>query len=137
MRIIRRGGLAALALAAGTAFAGCGGDGGVASCTLTENVGTGTIKICEEISAANRQQLAQGCMSPGSVGGPDSGVTLNAQLAYAPCSHEGALGGCRITNNGVTVTEWWYVFGDAGTSGTSLDIQMLCASVPGGVYIAP
>src|SRR5262249_12075815 len=138
MRIAWTGGLVALALAAVTAVAGCGGSSGVVSCTLTESVGaSGALKICEEVAAANRQQLAQGCMSPGGVGGADSGVSLNAEFADAPCSHEGALGGCRITSGGVTVTEWWYAFGDAGVSGTSLDIRMLCANVPGGVYIAP
>jgi hypothetical protein len=125
------------------AAAGCGGGGGtvggVVSCTLTENVGTlGLIQLCEELPPSEGAQARQGCSVNMSLGGlGDAGVSVKGTYAPGPCSHVNALGGCRITSGGVTVTEWYYGSGDGGVaSGTSADIQMLCAGI-GAAFVAP
>lgn len=56
-------------------------------------------------------------------------------ITYAdgPCSHTNALGGCRMSANGVTATVWYYRPEGAGSSP---DIQALCKSA-GATYVSP
>jgi hypothetical protein len=120
-------------LAFALAGASCGGAGGVVSCTLSEMAGaSGTIKLCEEVSASERAQLQQTCvLSPDASA---SGIDASTDFVDGPCSHDGAAGGCRITSQGVTVTDWWYSTGTA-TTPTMADIQKLCGPI--GVFVAP
>ncbi len=101
------------------------------SCTVSEDVGTGSLKICEQESGADRAALQQSCTA--AAGGlVDAGIT--ATVVDGPCSHVGALGACETTAGGVTVQGWYYA--DAAGLETSADIQMLCAQA-GETYIAP
>ena len=135
---------AALSLAA--VVTGCGSSdkpgggtaGGLVSCTVSESVGADVaLKICEEAdnTPQNVQGLKQACMVPAGGGGlPDAGIMAGADFEYAGCSHVGALGACRTTTGGMTVTGWYYQ--DPTGLETSADIQMLCAQA-GATYVAP
>jgi hypothetical protein len=136
--------LAALSIAAAAGI-GCGsgsdghggGDGGLVSCTVSEAAGTIALKVCEEAdnTSQNVQGLMQACMVPAGGGGlADAGITAGADFEYAGCSHVGALGACRVTTGGMTVTGWYYQ--DPNGLETSADIQMLCAQ-SGATYVAP
>ena len=102
-------------LAFALSASGCGGSSsqaaaGTSSCTLSETVtgGGSTIgsKICEEadnLTATQAQQFMQQCMLSGGGGlGADAGISAQAIYASGPCSHEGALGGCRVVQGGMT-----------------------------------
>src|SRR5690349_20164500 len=141
----RAGSFMAFSMAAALA-AGCGSSdmpgggsaGGLVSCTLSESVGAVlALKVCEEAdnTPQNVMGLKQACMVPAGGGGlPDAGITAGADFEYAGCSHVGALGACRITTGGMTVTGWYYQ--DPTGLETSADIQMLCAQA-GATYVAP
>lgn len=116
--------------------AGCGsgsggGAGGVSSCTVSENSGGISLKICEQVSGGDRAALQQSCATA-TGGQADGGVT--ATIVDGPCSHVGALGACEATSGGVTVEGWYYA--DPTGLETSADIQMLCAQA-GETYVAP
>jgi hypothetical protein len=103
---------------AGVLAAGCGsgGSGGVVSCTLGSNAGDGFVPaLCQEVPAIERTQVQQSCM-----------LGATSQFTNGPCSHVGALGGCRQTTGPVTETIWYY---DDGSGQTSADIQMLCDGI--------
>lgn len=108
-----------------------GGDDGVASCTVSENAGSISLKICEQVSGGDRAALQQSCAMASS-GQADAGVT--ATIVDGPCSHVGALGACEETAGGVTVEGWYYA--DPSGLETSADIQMLCSEA-GETYVAP
>jgi hypothetical protein len=130
---------AMVAVLAAAAAIGCGGSSGGASglvsCTISESIGgvdDGGIglMLCEEASGAEAQQIRQACMTPGL--GADAGFSAQAQFVNGPCSRVGAAGGCKVTNQGVTATAWYYTMG-----GFTPDLIMqLCASA-GGMFIAP
>ena len=131
--------MVALAGLMGPAACG-GGDGGalsgIDSCTLGEQTPLGTIMVCEEASgldATSVSQFQMGCMGPPS--GADAGLTINVHFEHAPCSHEGALGGCRVRSRGETVTGWYYNIGSTNTF-TSRDIESLCNST-GATFVSP
>jgi len=124
-----------LAIVFGTAAAGCGGSSsGTVSCTTITSVGAdgGTsLQTCEEVSGLpqSAESVEQSCTASNS----DAGIQVVATFANGPCSHVDALGGCRFTANGASVTEWYY----SGTGNqTSADIQAMCASA-GATFIAP
>ena len=130
----------AIAFALSASGCGSGSDAppGTASCTISQMVsGGGTTlsqKICEEgtnLSSSQAQQLMQQCMVGGGFGA-DAGFSQMATFASAPCSRDGALGGCRVTQAGMTVVAWYYQMG----SFTSADIQQLCASA-GATFVPP
>ena len=130
MRSLGKRAATAAVIAVLATVAGCGGDGasaGAGSCTLSESVsGAGLLMICEEgtgLSPADLDQLRQSCMLSGGL--PDGGVQANAQFSAGPCSHVGALGGCRVTAGTMTVTIWYYTTGAGGLG--PADIQTLCA----------
>jgi hypothetical protein len=120
--------------------AGCGGAGseavvpGTASCTLVESVALGgtpvTLEICQELvggaSPSDIDNLRRSCVAPSSP--PDAGIQVEARFQGAPCSHEGALGGCRITQGGKTVGNWYYKTGQSGDIQPD-SIQQLCALI--------
>jgi hypothetical protein len=113
---------------------GCGDDGGTVSCTLTENVGSfGTIKICEEGSANVRSQLQQACKTSSGGLPADAGVSMVATYADAPCSHVGAIGGCQVSQNGVTMAIWYYQAPSGGMQAS--DIKTMCSSM--GTFLSP
>jgi hypothetical protein len=138
-----------------TALAGCGGStgdptdaaqgvdgtiGGVGSCTLREVVGEAgqsgaTLEICQELvggaTASDLASLRQGCVAP--TGTADAGLQVQAQFRAAPCPHEHALGGCRITQAGKTVGNWYYET-DSDVGSSPDQIRQLCAGI-GGTYI--
>jgi len=105
---------------------------------VCESVGADVaLKICEEAdnTPQNVQGLKQACMVPAGGGGlPDAGIMAGADFEYAGCSHVGALGACRTTTGGMTVTGWYYQ--DPTGLETSADIQMLCAQA-GATFVAP
>jgi hypothetical protein len=121
-------------LAAGFAGA-CGGGSdvgsysGVVSCTISESAGNGVLlQLCEDItgySAQQAQQVVQSCSQMLTL--PDAGVTANVQGSFEPCSHVHALGGCKITMSGLSVTEWYY--DDGSGLQTSASIQTICAGI--------
>jgi hypothetical protein len=123
-----------LALSLATSSCGSDSPAGTASCTLSQMLGTISQKICEEgmnLSSAQVQQLMQQCMVSGGFG-PDAGISQQAGFAYGPCSHDGALGGCRVVQGGMTVVAWYYEM----PGFTSADIQQLCSGV-GASFVPP
>ena len=134
--VLARGLTLFLALTFVVAAGGCGSSSdqfvpGTASCTITQMLNTGGMtvaqQICEEgtgLSAAQVQQLMQQCMVPGSgLGGVDAGLSQHATFAAAPCPRAGALGGCRVVQNGMTIVAWYYQM----PGFTSAEIQQLCS----------
>jgi hypothetical protein len=135
-----------LAVALATGSCGSSSDLGVgvpgtASCTISQMLGSGVTslsqRICEEamgLSAAQEQQLMQQCMLPGGGGlaGADAGLSQQAIFARAPCNRDGALGGCRVVQSGMTIVAWYYQMGTF----TSADVQQLC-SFAGAGFVPP
>jgi len=114
---------------------GVGGGGTLGSCTLSESVADAGIAImlCQEVAGSPQQidSLRQGCMfPPGQLA--DAGIQADAHFSYGGCSHVSALGGCQITQAGVSVTNWYYE--DATGLGTPDDIKMLCDGI-GGTFV--
>jgi hypothetical protein len=124
--------------AAGCGSGGSGAVGGLVSCTISESIGGDagvSLKICEETdSPQGAQQLRQTCMASSSGTLADAGFQIGAQFENGPCSHVGALGGCQVTQGGITETGWYY--DDGSGLQTSADIQTLCATA-GATFIAP
>lgn len=131
-------------LLVGALLAACGSDdeseagAGLVSCTVSTDAFDGTVlKLCSEVSGAAAAQVQQGCRSQ-SVSLPDGGptITQRAEFRAGPCSHVGALGGCRTTVQGTTSTLWYYGIGDSGTGQTSEDIERLCLGI-GAEFVPP
>lgn len=84
---------------------------GVFSCSEIEETTTGPkVIFCSEslgydLGQAKAQQTL--CNS-------ETAGTGKWTFAYAPCTHDGALGGCRYKNSGPTYvyTDWYYANGD-------------------------
>jgi hypothetical protein len=116
---------------------GSPGGGSTVSCTLTQGSASDPLQvaICEEVAglpAAQVEQLRQECMAAAL---PDAGVTAQAVFANRACSHDNALGGCRVAaTGGVAATIWYYAAPSGGF--TADDIRMLCAA-SGATYVAP
>lgn len=144
---------AALVVALGALLAACGSgsgsdaDGGLdagggaftgtASCTGTQMVTQGgqtlTMKVCAEWTGLSAQQAVAYRAGCGEGTFDASTSTQQRVFANVPCSHEGALGACRVTLLGVTQTGWYY---DDDTGFTVEAIQQLCAQ-QGGTFVAP
>ena len=141
--VIARKVVLAPVLAFALSISGCGGSSsdavaGTASCTISQMLGGGgttlSQKICEEgmnLTAAQAQQLMQQCMVTGGLG-PDAGLSQQATFSSGPCSRDGALGGCRVAQGGMTVVAWYYEMGTF----TSADIQQLCTTA-GATFVPP
>ena len=93
-------------------------------------------RICEEdmgLSPAQQQQLMQQCIVSGSGGlGADAGISQHATFAAGPCSRDGALGGCRVVQGGITSIAWYYQMGTF----TAADIQQVCTAA-GASFVPP
>ncbi|HEY6478133.1 MAG TPA: hypothetical protein VI456_16260, partial [Polyangia bacterium] len=62
--------------------ASCGGDGGVESCTVSENAGSfGLMQVCLE---GPPSAFANGCQSTGT---PVGDASIDVHITAAPCSH--------------------------------------------------
>jgi hypothetical protein len=109
-----------------------GGNGGVESCTVSQNGGSlGTAQICLEGPPA---AFANGCQATGT---PVGDASVEVQIVPEPCSRTGALGACQTTNGGLTESVWYYGPGvDAGFGPTAADIKMLC-SLAHATYLSP
>ena len=112
---------------------GGGGSGGpsgtlTASCTGAIGVGLPGLAVCEEVTGLTSAEVTDFQMT--CAASADGGATVT--FAQGPCSHTNALGGCRTTQQGRTVTGWYYA-----TAGiTQAQIQQLCAQ--GGLtFVAP
>lgn len=86
--------------------AACGGGSSVASC---DQQGTGDNNYCQEYQAT-AELLA-----------PYKAACTKGTYADAPCSRPNAVGGCRTTTMGITVTNWFYF-------GTKAQLMSACAS---------
>jgi hypothetical protein len=94
----------------------------------------GVVMICEEMPASYKSQLQQTCVLSADGGMGTGGIS--AHLADGPCSHVNALGGCKVTSSGVTVTTWYFQSnGVGGANGTPADIQTMCSGI--GTFVAP
>ena len=112
---------------------GSGGSGGppgtlTVSCTGAIGVGLPGLAVCEEVSGLTAAEVTEFQMT--CAASADGGATVT--FAQGPCSHTNALGGCRTTQQGRTVTGWYY----ATTGITPAQIQQLCAQT-GLTYVAP
>jgi hypothetical protein len=110
----------AVAVAGLVLLAGCGDGtgtgGGIYSCAEGApggDGGAGTPEVCIEVMGGTAQDLANN---------QSSCAAAHASFAFAPCSHTGALGGCREALAGSAITTWYY----QGTMTVS-DVQMTCA----------
>jgi hypothetical protein len=84
--------------------------------------------VCEEVTGLTSAELADFQMT--CAASADGGATVT--FAQGPCSRTNALGGCRTTEQGHTVTGWYYATGGI----TQAQIQQLCAQ--GGLtFVAP
>ncbi len=125
---------AAIMTGAAVTVSACGSSGGggnVGSCTLSESAADAgvAIMLCQEVAGSSQQiqSLQQGCMLNGQF--PDAGVQATAHFMYGGCSHVSALGGCQITQAGVSVTNWYYA--DPNGLETPDDIKSLCDAIHG------
>jgi hypothetical protein len=134
MRSLRSMSITLVILATGLAGA-CGGGSdvgsysGVVSCTISESAGDGLLlQLCEDItgySAQQAQQVEQACSQM--LGLPDAGLSAEVHGSFQSCSHVHALGACKLTMSGLTVTEWYY--DDGSGLQTSASIQTICAGI--------
>ena len=91
------------------------------------------MKICTEWTGVSAQQLEAYRLGCGE-GSLEGGVATQQRVfAAAPCGHEGALGGCRVTLAGVSQTGWYY---DDDTGFTLATVQQVCGQA-GGTFVAP
>jgi hypothetical protein len=116
----------------------CGGGrsntSGVVSCTMESRDVFGVVMTCEEMQASYRSLLQQDCVLTADAGLGTAGIS--AHLTDGPCSHANALGGCEVTNSGVTVTTWYYQSnGVGGLTDTPASIQTMCSGI--GTFVAP
>ena len=121
-----------LVLSLGVGAAGCDGGGGseggggdLVSCTTT--FPTNRV-MCEEIvglSAAGAENYRDFCLTL---------LTPQEQADFElrPCSHVGAVGGCRIAQGPTSVTEWYY----AAAGFTAADVKTGCSG-NGATFIPP
>ena len=100
-------------LVCAAALLGCDSSSGTLSCTESETVAGMTIMLCVEASCLNaqqetqlRQQCSTGVTMPGT--GADGGISISEHVSDSPCSHVNALGGCKVTQGGITETGWYY-----------------------------
>jgi hypothetical protein len=112
---------------------GSGGSGGpsgtlTASCTGSIGVGLPGLAVCEEVTGLTSAEVTQFQMT--CAASADGGATVT--FAQGPCSRANALGGCRTTEQGHTVTIWY----SATTGITQAQIQQLCAQA-GLTFVAP
>lgn len=111
--------LAVLVLVAGCGGGTGAGAGGAYSCAdgvPDADGGTGMITRCMEITGGTAQDLANNQANC---------AAAHWLFALAPCPRAGALGGCRETLAGSTITSWQY-------TGTVSEIQMSCAQAASG-----
>jgi hypothetical protein len=112
----------------------CGGGNELVSCTIVQAQGAaGLVGLCEEVAPSMSDELRMRCAAAdgGASGGPT--VTYAAQ----PCSHVGAIGGCRFTEGTITATDWTYSNGTPpGMSAGS--VRARCAGLnPPGTFVSP
>jgi len=140
LKIFTRGLVLVPALAFALATGGCGSPagsgGGNGSCTISTTVSAAGISLtqkgCEELSGVSAaQQLAfmQQCMP--SSGQADAGFSEQVSYSAGACSHDGAVGGCRITQAAGTLTTWFYTGGQ-----TAAEIQQQCTA-SNGTFVSP
>ncbi|MGH7735992.1 MAG: hypothetical protein ACREOE_20415, partial [Gemmatimonadales bacterium] len=90
-----------------------------------------TQKGCDElsgVSAAQAQAFMQQCMTSS---GQDAGFSEQITYSAGACSHDGAVGGCRITQAGETLTTWFYTGGQ-----TAAEVQQQCTA-SNGTFVSP
>jgi hypothetical protein len=140
LKIIAHGMVLVPALAFALATGGCGSSSPAASangsCTISTTVSaagmTATKKGCEElsnVSTAQAQAFMQQCMTTS--GQADAGFSQQITYAAGACSHDGAVGGCRVTQAGGTLTIWFYTGGQ-----TAAQVQQQCAAT-NGTFVSP
>ncbi len=91
-----------------------------------------TQKGCEElagVSAAQQQAFMQQCMP--SSGQSDAGFSQQVSYTAGACSHDGAVGACRTTQAGGTLTIWFYTGGK-----TAAEVEQECTT-SGGTFVSP
>lgn len=57
-------------------------------------------------------------------------------FSTSPCSHERALGGCRMSRDGATLTTWYYEDTPAHTTEDQQSIREICAGL-GVQFVGP
>jgi hypothetical protein len=125
-------GVVSCTTAAGASGGACDGGGSDGAVSCPTAAGT-EVKICQELPASYRPQLQQICSANPAMASAGASITFTD----GPCSHVNALGGCKVTNGSLTVTEWWYQdTGPDSAGGTPADIQKICAGIQG-TYVAP
>jgi hypothetical protein len=106
---------------------------GVVSCTVSQSSGPGTaVMVCLEGSGTLRGPLELECMGPPDAGSPVTGASNQGHFAQAPCSHDGAVGGCLSTVLGSSQTSWYY----AASGITADQVRQLCPGT-GATFVAP
>jgi len=102
----------------------CGSDdsnGGDFSCTAAgfgaSDAGVRPPAVCVEGAGATPDYVEKNRQDCAKQGGA---------FALGPCSHAGAVGGCRVSSGSESVTTWYY--GGDGTT-TTADVQKICAGL--------
>jgi hypothetical protein len=121
---------AALAVDGEACGGGSSNTSGLVSCTMAEGPIVG-IKICAEAPISFKSQIKSLCESAADAG--LASVGANSNFTDGPCSRASALGGCRITSGGMTVTMW---YSSVGGIGTTANVLAICTGI-GGTYVAP
>jgi hypothetical protein len=108
------------------ASAGCGSDGdsppSPVSCRLF--LADATLRQCTEVTGltvAEANELRSGCLTSDYAG-----------YLAGPCPRTYALGGCRLSYEGNTFTQWFYKI----DSSTAEDVEMACIE-SGRTFVAP
>jgi len=120
-------------LVLGCGSGGSGSAGNTVSCSTSYTSGDGsTVPFsCQDIAGATAAQISSGMRDCTTSALGDAGAAYTAAFSNAPCSHQGALGGCRSMTGTITVTNWAYQTGETLTL-----FQSVCTS-SGGTFVAP
>jgi hypothetical protein len=110
---------------------GCGGDAGggtVAPFSCVASFPDGGVSapiLCVDIAGGTEQDLENNRKSC---------ATQGNQLVMQPCPHAKAIGGCRLSRGGLSVTTWYY--DDGSGFPEAPDIQQGCLSI-GVAFVTP
>lgn len=121
-----------VALSCLLSVAGCGNGAGATQGTFSCDFRDPMMSLytCRDYEgltdAGQQQQLESDCRDPSVHGG------VAGRWSNGLCNHDGTIGGCRTTSNGVAITLWSF----PGGGGTTANLMNVCASA-GGAFISP
>jgi hypothetical protein len=100
---------------------------------LSQSDGTREVVVlCLEATTAQSASLSQACAGP-DAGSNGTGVSNQGHFAQGPCSHDGAVGGCKSSSPAAIPQAAWYF---ASNGFTADQVRQVC-SASGGTFLTP